>query len=501
MSLEDARTAIRSTASPVTIEAPAGCGKTFEAASGAIDLAAKLQSGQEILLLAHTNVAVQEFRRRIAARRARVRAVTIDAFALELVKPYAGALGLPTPLRVDGEGAVPFVDLAPRLLELFERAPAVASAVAGHYPYVLLDEHQDARLDQHRIALKLESTGRSKLRFFGDPMQGIYEFGGEQLLDWSDLRDDSATIERLDDPRRWEDTPRLGDWIMSARHALETGAQVTTSGSPPEVEVMPLDALEEPQNPYSNRVPPGLAGPLHRVLNRLTGSVAVLARTNAHALGMRRASKGRIPVQEGADLTLAYEALERAREVDGDPRELSRLVVWLLSRTSTGFTQALRERVNRRLLADRIELGNARSLRPFLDELARLYERPTLETWCRLVGTIARDPPSGVRVDLPESLRALGRLGPTEGEDPRRGLDRVLMARRAGAFVPRLCSSTIHKAKGQQFDHVVLAQCGAKSFPDQPETRRLLYVAISRARRSLTILVPGRSPSPLLSLG
>ncbi|MEA2506195.1 MAG: UvrD-like helicase C-terminal domain [Actinomycetota bacterium] len=45
--------------------------------------------------------------------------------------------------------------------------------------------------------------------------------------------------------------------------------------------------------------------------------------------------------------------------------------------------------------------------------------------------------------------------------------------------VPTRCTSTIHKAKGQEFDHVIVAHCSASPFPDQPDARRLLYVALS----------------------
>jgi DNA helicase IV len=54
------------------------------------------------------------------------------------------------------------------------------------------------------------------------------------------------------------------------------------------------------------------------------------------------------------------------------------------------------------------------------------------------------------------------------------------------------------KAKGLEFDHVIVAHCSASPFPDDLEARRLIYVALSRACRSVTLLVSGRAPSPLL---
>jgi AAA domain len=187
--LSDVRVALRSDAPLVVVEAPAGCGKTFEAVASAIDLADCLRDHQEVLLLAHTNAAVAEFKRRARREGARVHATTLDAFALGLVAPYARALGLPSPLTPGtGAGEVAFDQLAPKALELVRRAQSLTAALRAHYPVILLDEHQDARRDQHDLAVELGRSGR--VRIFGDPMQAIYDFGDEALMPWDSITDD-----------------------------------------------------------------------------------------------------------------------------------------------------------------------------------------------------------------------------------------------------------------------------------------------------------------------
>jgi DNA helicase-2/ATP-dependent DNA helicase PcrA len=50
--------------------------------------------------------------------------------------------------------------------------------------------------------------------------------------------------------------------------------------------------------------------------------------------------------------------------------------------------------------------------------------------------------------------------------------------------------STVHKAKGLEWDHVALWNVGSRTFPlreDEPEEYRLLYVAVTRAKDTLTI--------------
>jgi len=81
---------------------------------------------------------------------------------------------------------------------------------------------------------------------------------------------------------------------------------------------------------------------------------------------------------------------------------------------------------------------------------------------------------------------------------PMEALNSAVRYRHHAFTVPLRCASTIHKVKGQEFDHVIVAHCSSSPFPDTDEARRLLYVALSRARRSITILASGEAPSPLL---
>jgi hypothetical protein len=91
------------------------------------------------------------------------------------------------------------------------------------------------------------------------------------------------------------------------------------------------------------------------------------------------------------------------------------------------------------------------------------------------------------------------RLRPDKDETRRAALDAAVQHRHDAASVPSQCATTIHKAKGQEFDSVIVAHCSAPPFPDKPDARRPLYVALSRARRSITIIASERNPSPLLT--
>ncbi|MDP9226257.1 MAG: ATP-binding domain-containing protein, partial [Actinomycetota bacterium] len=150
------------------------------------------------------------------------------------------------------------------------------------------------------------------------------------------------------------------------------------------------------------------------------------------------------------------------------------------------------------LQADHLDRGHRQRIAPLLDALEPIYRTPDVATWCRAIGAVLRAPPDWLRIDLPASLRLLARLRPGDERAPREALDVAVRQRHDAGAVPDRCASTIHKAKGQEFDHVIVAHCSASPFPDSPDSRRLLYVALSRARLSITILASGTAPSPLL---
>jgi hypothetical protein len=497
MGLSEVRAALRSDAPLVVVESPAGCGKTHEALGCAMEFAAAIRDDQEVLLLAHTNVAVAEFRRRARCANARVHATTLDSFALRLLGPYAEALGLRNPL-IPGSGVdeVPFHQLAPKALELVRRAPSIASAIRGHYPVLLLDEHQDTRKDQHDLALELGRSGR--VRIFGDPMQAIFDFGGEALIDWDTVANAADRRTALAHPQRWADVPELGRWILAARDALRTGKCLPMHACPPCVRVIRIADLDDMPNPNFHGVAPAIIPALAQRLRELEGPTVVLARNNAHVRGLYSAVRGSLVVQEGVDFSGAYAALAAAEAAVGDPAALAQAAVDLLLTTCRGFTATFRTQLAASVLPDRLDRGNRRLMAPLLDALEPLYATPDIPAWCRAIAQVLHRPPDWLKVDLPASLWLLARLRPKEDETPREALDAAVQHRHDAAPVASRAASTIHKAKGQEFDHVIVAHCSAAPFPNTPEARRLLYVALSRARKSVTLLVSGTAPTPLL---
>ena len=196
---------------------------------------------------------------------------------------------------------------------------------------------------------------------------------------------------------------------------------------------------------------------------------------------------------------MAYEAIEKVSHCEGDPVALCNEVVNMLDATCVGVTKAFRETVQKRLTAEQIELKRPSKLNPFFEKLVPLYENPTVATWCRVIESVIKDMPAGVTLDFPDCLRLVGSLRTEEGEDPLLMLEMKARVRRLKLPQHNATVSTIHKVKGQEYDHVFICHCSAGPFPDSEYSRKLLHVALSRARKSITILGSRRAPSPLLA--
>lgn len=277
MSLNDIRRRLRSDIPKILIEAPAGCGKTHEAAELAVDLAKGLDRGQSVLVLTHTNAAVQEFSRRAAGHPGSVHATTIMSFCVEILEPYCAGLGLPSPLALNlgQSGAqVGFDRLAPLARDLVNNCQPISRALTGIYPVILFDEHQDATPDQHDFAKALAYVPSIRCRFFADPMQSIFGDG----LDWEMLVGEVDATETLNHPFRWQKTPDLGAWILHARSELLAGNPLPLDSAP--TKYIRITSLPDVGClAHSPRVEPKVVKPIQQFLSRVSGSAAVLAST------------------------------------------------------------------------------------------------------------------------------------------------------------------------------------------------------------------------------
>src|SRR5262249_17962680 len=153
---------------------------------------------------------------------------------------------------------------------------------------------------------------------------------------------------------------------------------------------------------------------------------------------------------------MAYALLEEAAANSRSPQQLARCLVEHIRSVSTGFDTAKYDAVHRALHSDGIDYGRHQVLRGFLESLHPLYDDPSLASFCRVPKTIRELPPPWLTVRMPASMRLIGQLRPQPDDDPLECLDAIVARIKAGAGRLRRSVSTIHKAKGLEYDHVLV---------------------------------------------
>lgn len=238
MSDASVRAALRSDHPLVLVEAPAGCGKTYQGADYARELVTTSTRGRP-LILTHTHAACSVFAERTSGHRNAIEIRTIDSVIAGIATAYHKGLGLPADtsawVRRRENG---YAELAVKVAGLLKRYPMIASSLARRHPSVICDEHQDSSGDQHAVVMALLEQG-AKVRVFADPMQKI--FSDKTIddscppCDWNDLKKVPHAYEELDVPHRWKDSsPALGAWTLAARKTLSSGGVIDLKDARPD---------------------------------------------------------------------------------------------------------------------------------------------------------------------------------------------------------------------------------------------------------------------------
>lgn len=498
--------ALRSTASLVVIEAPGGCGKTHQGAQYAADAAANAES--RVLILTHTHAACDVFAARTASSRNSVEIRTLDSLIGKIASAYHAPLDLPDDIGVwsrtneDGYNRV-----AIKVAHLLDKKPMIASALARRYPLIICDEHQDATAAQDRIILALHKAG-AKFRIFADPMQRI--FGGRkataiaaEIKRWTDLKEEAEAFEELDTPHRWGNTnPALGEWILAARSTLRDGGQFDLRGALPKgLRVIRADNVARSRNQY--QLTKQQRAPLTQQMQPLN-SVLVIAAHNSTVLALRAFFNRSIPIWEGHTRDALDALCSGVRVHSGDPLEIGGITVDFVSSVATGFSPTGYSR----LLLSEIEQGctKRRTKKPAaIQALSRIIldepDHRGISKFLASLRTLTREDDAfgAIKIDQSQEFNDAIRLGRFENADE--GFAEIARRRaHARAVVPAKAISTIHKAKGLEFSHVVLAACDQSHFSDTKAARAKLYVGLSRATESLTLLVSHTHPTPLLRI-
>ncbi|MEU6666251.1 UvrD-helicase domain-containing protein [Streptomyces sp. NPDC046727] len=430
----------------VLVTAGAGAGKThtlvrrLDALCGHEDPDEALEAA-EILVLTFSNAAARELRERIARhgeRARRVRAQTFDAWAYGvLVQAYPGSEWL----------AASFDERIRAAVEAIEKG-ALESGDAVPPSHVVIDEVQDLLGDRRELVEALLDRYQDSCGFtvVGDAAQSVYGFQIEDLTERSDETGRFFEWLRCSYPDDLVElclTENFRAVTPEARVALAHGPRLQQISDPDEAGTLYdelRDLLLDPVNGTGDLADEYTLGGLRS----LTDSCAILTRDNRQALVV-------------ADL-LHEHGIEHRLRRPLEERPVPYWVAELLRRTeATGLTE------------DRF--------RSLLAEIPLPYEPNTSALWTVLRRATRSTGRSVLDLERLRRLVADGRF-PDEAADPE---------------AARLVVSTVHRAKGLEFDRVIVLTPPSiaelhkqhKDELDLPAEARALYVAMTRVRQDL----------------
>lgn len=505
MTDEEIANLLRSKAQVVVIEAPAGCGKTHQAACFAADAAATLNSGR-LLVLTHTHAACSVIAERTLDYRNRIDIRTLDSLINQIATAYHLSLELPKDVSTWAR-QYGYELLATKVSKFLRSNPIVTKHLAKLFPIIICDEHQDANEAQDNIVQLFGNQG-ALLRIFGDPMQiipggpGHRAIAAAALARWDALKT-RGEFGELETPHRWRETnPDLGEWVLRVREAFKNEQPIDLMNLPAGVNVM--FAEDRSPTPASYRLMPESWDDLKAVLSA-NEQMLLVAGSNATIQSLRGTFRPRFPIWEGHTRNNLEKFIEVLNQEEENLDAKVSAFVACLKSLLVGFSSG---RYGDRLVQEVI----APSANP----------RGQIPPQLRMMAEYIRTKPNHIGFSIAaEHLKGLitqGADGFTDLDvDYKREFDDLIKLkgyddsslgfaeisqRRSRTYPkpPRKALSTVHKSKGLEAEHVFVFACDRRHFPETHVKRNLLYVALTRATNSVTFVVPRNDRSPLVEI-
>ena len=404
-------------------------------------------------------------------------------------------------IRAEQEaGRLVFDDLGALFWELLKRYPNVDAAYRRRFPIVIADEHQDASALQDAVVRHL---GRLRLVALADPMQLIHGFRGATEARLESHRNDCDEEMSLSTPHRWHGIEHLGTWLLAVRARLR--GEKCPCVAPREL-VIELTNRQHGFNGIKARVKYAVG----RALQEGHRSIAVLALANQRVAELRSylCREGFRPRQiGGADFEDARVDIEQLPLLQ-DPQSIALHAVERVADLIPTLKRSSLQQARERLGPDYINLHRAgKEARLILEPLVLLYDEGGSRYFEAVIAVITTAQESGHHVPRIEALSALRRTAYALGkgivdldEAVIRYARDVISAAHAAPRTDRgLFVMTTHQAKGKEFDCVILAEATDQLFPDDVDSRRLFYVAVTRASKRWVVIAPDGNASPLLN--
>ncbi|MDR2133806.1 MAG: UvrD-helicase domain-containing protein [Treponema sp.] len=376
--------------------------------------------------------------------------------------------------RLKDAGLADYEDLIAGAVRLLASQEEILSRLRRRFRHIFIDEYQDINFSQYvLVRLLVPAAGRGEgqapeneespaLWVIGDPNQAIYGFRGSDKRFIDRFAEDYPGAVRLELLRSF----RCAEPILKAAGRLTGAGLVSAAGENGAV------SLFRREYPSDKSEAEGIA----RTLAALLGGMSFFAMDSGDAGdGEGGAAPGDCAVLvRAAALT---DTIVKALKDHGIPFELSGRSLWWEDAPVKDLLEFIKERGEKKT-------GPAGTSDP-AGEITAAWE-----------ALITGGGLKGYRKEAPEGVAELARLAGLFGSIPA-----LTDALACGAGIPDVKTAgvrvmTIHASKGLEFDYVFAAGLeegilpftlydGDKKAAGMDEEKRLLYVAMTRARRGL----------------
>ena len=447
------------------VVAAAGCGKT----EIIVDAVAQSRGGRQ-LVLTHTNAGISSLTKRFnkkCVHRSKYNLQTIASFAAKYAYAFPVLANAP-PQEEFGEKNY--------YNQIYEGAEKVFLSVVGQkilmasYAGIFVDEYQDCNILQHKVIKALAEA--LPCRILGDPMQGIFDFGNNDLVDWDrDVYPHFEYTGELKEPWRWVNTnPELGDWIMQTRKCLEDNEPVDLSNLPMSVVWKMNDDIGENQRNSCQTAKWSNVGPCVAI-HRFPQSAHALARH----LGGAFSSDEEI---EGKDLLKICGDIDRL-----DSQRVALELLKFVQSCATGVSSGLK-RIEEKIGNCDYNMSKIRTYRDLAELLLSVVEMKSHVNCYNFVCGVEKYSEFIIfRKELWYEFKRV--LRHCVSHD---GVSSVEIARKFRSAIGLskkyefdYIVSRVLLIKGLEFDQVIVLDADIL-------TKKEFYVAISRARKRLVIL-------------
>lgn len=445
--------------------APAGCGKT-ELIARAVGCCKSRQ-----LVLTHTHAGVDSLRarfRKLGTPSSRYHVATLHSFALRYASAYPKTSAIAT---VEPKERQDYVDVM-EAGKTFIETKLARNILKDSYGGVFVDEYQDCSVLQHQFVLGIAEA--LPCRIVGDPLQGIFDFGSNGIVDWeTHVATCFTRMPELTEPWRWHTSnPALGAWLTTeVRKRLQAGQPVRLDR-----DILPADCAWQK---HSDR---GTLSTLKASLGHdgttfVLCDPAVPGKAHSIASKLKNRFKSIEPVTS-KEICGHAEAIESAtgeKRLEAAVEFARACLTWSSVRPdymavlgALDGTNSVKSAKRRKLLMLAQRVVSDSSLRPVL-ELFEYFQsdyRPTVKRY-QLWG------------EMKSALREVASDGAGTLEEA--AWSTRNRSGHLGRRIPKRCISRTLLLKGLECDHSIVL--GA----DCLDTRNL-YVALTRGSRRLTIL-------------